>query len=130
MPRVLTPLVVTCACAVVAFGALRVALLPGAWPSSLAGMLFLPVVILLLERLRRRRADKGRGLRRLRQWRAALVGAGVLLAAAFLLSATDALGLTDSQGSGRSAAVLLASVIAVCSELLSNRLENAERRVD
>ncbi|MEE4299837.1 MAG: hypothetical protein V2J24_10385 [Pseudomonadales bacterium] len=129
-PRLLTPLVIVATVAVVAFGVLRAVLLPAAWPSSLLGMLFLPVVLLVLERARRRRADAGHPLRNLRELRAGLVGAGVLLATAFLLSCTDELGITDSDGAGRSVTVLLASAIAVFADLLSTPLEGAARKKD
>jgi len=130
VPRPLTPLVIISACAVVLFGVVRAVLLPDAWPSSLAGMLFLPIVLLLLERTRRRRVEAGRVWTQLREVRAALVGAGVLLATAFLLSSTDAMGITATEGSGRSAAVVLASVIAVFTNLLSSRLEGAAKKED
>ena len=129
-PRLLSPLVIAATAAVVVFGVLRALLLPGAWPSSLAGLLFLPVVLLVLERRRRRRAEAGAALRHLRELRAGVVGAGVLLATAFLLSTTDALGFTDAKGSGRSVAVLLASGIAVVTDLLASRLERAAKRED
>ena len=107
-------------CAVLLFGTLRIARLPGAWPSSLAGMLPLLVRLLVLERVRRRRIRSGGELKRLRKWRAAPVGAAVLLAAAFLPSSTDAPSISVSQGSSRSAAVLLESAIAVCADLLGS----------
>lgn len=126
-PRLLTPLVIAATVAVILFGVSRAVLMPGAWPSSLAGMLFLPAVLLVLERRRRRQADAGLTLGRVRELRAGLVGAGVMLATAFLLSATDRLGLTDSDGSGRLVTVLLASAIAVGTDLLSARLERAAK---
>jgi len=58
--------------------------------------------------------------------RAALVGAGVLLATAMLLSITDKLGITvqDAESDVRSLAVLLPAIIATAADLLSARLEH------
>lgn len=65
--------------------------------------------------------------------RAALVGAGVLLATAMLLSITDHLGITteNAEGGVRSLAVMIPAIIATAADLISARLEHqAEKDPD
>lgn len=122
-----TVLVVTVLCVV------RLVLLPESWASSLAALAFFPIAIGVLLIRSRSAPELGRARMVSGKTRAALVGAGVLLAVSLLLSITDNIGLTGQSGSGAGGTLIamLSATVAVAVDLLSARLERqAEKDPD
>ena len=126
MVNLKTPLVITTVLIVLGMGVVRLVLVPEEWLSSLIALAFLPLAIGGLIFTSRSVSDPARTRKLSGRLRAALVGAGVLLATAMLLSVTDKLGITvqDAKSDVRSLAVLLPAIIATAADLLSARLEH------
>ena len=126
MVNLKTPLVITTVLIVLGMGVVRLVLVPEEWLSSLIALAFLPLAIGGLIFTSRSVSDPARTRKLSGRLRAALVGAGVLLATAMLLSITDKLGITvqDAESDMRSLAVLLPAIIATAADLLSARLEH------
>lgn len=126
MVNLKTPLVITTVLIVLGMGVVRLVLVPEEWLTSLIALAFLPLAIGGLIFTSRSVSDPSRTRKLSGRLRAALVGAGVLLATAMLLSVTDKLGITvqDAKSDVRSLAVLLPAIIATAADLLSARLEH------
>ena len=126
MVNLKTPLVITTVLIVLGMGVVRLVLVPEEWLTSLIALAFLPLAIGGLIFTSRSVSDPARTRKLSGRLRAALVGAGVLLATAMLLSVTDKLGITvqDAKSDVRSLAVLLPAIIATAADLLSARLEH------
>ena len=126
MVNLKTPLVITTVLIVLGMGVVRLVLVPEEWLSSLIALAFLPLAIGGLIFTSRSVSDPARTRKLSGRLRAALVGAGVLLATAMLLSVTDKLGITvqDAKSDVRSLAVLLPAIVATAADLLSARLEH------
>ncbi len=125
MIKLRTPLVIGTTLVVIVLGIVRLILLPASWLSSLAALVFFPLAFAILVYRSRSASDPEKAARISGRLRAALVGAGVLLATSLLLSITDELGLTtqSGDGDGRFLLVMLPAIIAVAADLLSARLE-------
>jgi len=103
----------------------RLLLMPEAWASSVAALLFLPLVIggiLLRHRARSTSAGAPRIPGKLR---AALVGSGILLATALIESMLESRGVLteNSEDSGGILLTVLPALVAVGIDLFSARLE-------
>ena len=133
MAKLLTPLTIGTTLVVMALGIARLLLMPDAWVSSLAALLFFPLVLggVLLKH--------GSGYRRLGAVKVAgklrdgLVGAGVLLASALAESMIETLGLMPGRagGVGGTLVVALPAVVAIGIDIFSARLERrAEKEQD
>lgn len=94
--------------------------------SLLVAMLFLPLSMAALFVMMRRVRNHERAIKLGSNLRAALVGAGVLLATSLAFRITDIFGWTggETQLSGRSVIVFMPAIAAVLIELLSARLEH------
>jgi hypothetical protein len=125
MIKLRTPLVIGTLLVVAVLSIVRLVLLPEAWASSLAALAFYPLAIGVLMIRSRSPSDSDRYRKNSGRLRAALVGAGVLLATSLLLSITDRLGLTGQGGGGggRSLMVMLPAIVAAAADFLSSRLE-------
>lgn len=125
MNRLLTPLVLFTVVFLSLLGVIRLVLLPDTWVSSVAAILFLPIVVggLLLKSSNTSQPKSETKVPG--KLRAALVAAGVALGCALLLSITEALGLTEATDDGgwRSLAVLVPAFIAAFADIASARLE-------
>jgi hypothetical protein len=133
MIKLRTPLVIGTLLVVAVLSILRLVLLPEAWASSIAALAFYPLAIGVLMIRSRSPSDSDRYRKNSGKVRAALVGAGVLLATSLLLSITDRLGLTGQGvgGGGRSLMVWLPAIVAAAADFLSSRLEHkAEKDPD
>jgi len=97
---------------------------PASWQTALLGLVFLPVAAGLMQLVGRWRARAGKGGRSAASIRAAMVGAGALLASALGFKIAEAVGLIDPEGdSGRSWISVLLILIVVFGDLLAARLE-------
>jgi hypothetical protein len=125
MIKLRTPLVIGTLLVVAVLSIVRLVLLPEAWASSLAALAFYPLAIGVLMIRSRSPSGSDRYRKNSGRLRAALVGAGVLLATSLLLSITDRLGLTGQGGGGggRSLMVMLPAIVAAAADFLSSRLE-------
>lgn len=125
MNKLLTPLVLFTVVFLSLLGLIRLVLLPDTWVSSLAAMLFLPIVLGVLLLKSNHPSQPKSEIKIHGKLRAALVAAGVALGCALLLSITEALGLTEAieNDRWRSMAVLLPAFIAAFADIMSARLE-------
>jgi len=133
MIKLRTPLVIVTVLVAEVLCVVRLVLLPESWLSSLAALTFLPLAIGVLVMRSNSALDPEKASKISGRLRAALVGAGVLLATSLLLSITDKLGLTENSGDGgdRSLIVMIPAIVAVAADILSTRLEQkAEKDPD
>ena len=133
MIKLKTPLVIGTVIVVTVLSIVRMVIAPESWASSLVALAFLPLAIGILVNRARSASDPERARKISGKLRAALVGAGVLLATSLLLSITDSLGLTGQSGGGRGRflVTILPAIVAVAADLLSARLERkAEKDPD
>jgi len=133
MVKIRTPLVIGTVLVVAVLCVVRLVLLPESWASSLAALAFLPIAVGVLVIRSRSASDPERARKVSGRLRAALVGAGVLLAISLLLSITDNIGLTGQSGGGggRTLIVMLSAIVAVAADVFSAQLERkAEKHPD
>ena len=133
MIKLRTPLVLGTVLVVTVLCVVRLVLLPESWASSLVALAFFPVATGVLLIRSRSALELGRAIMVSGKTRAALVGAGVLLAVSLLLSITDNIGLTEQSGGGAGGTLIamLSAIMAVAVDLLSARLERkAEKDPD
>ena len=133
MIKLRTPLVLGTVLVVTVLCVVRLVLLPESWASSLAALTFFPIATGVLLIRSRSAPELGRARMVLGKTRAAIVGAGVLLAVSLLLSITDNIGLTGQSGGGAGGPLIamLSAIVAVAVDLLSARLERkAEKDPD
>ncbi len=130
MIKLMTPLVVATTLAVILLGIARLLVIPESWPISLLGMLFLPLALSgLVWRARRKRPDQP--IKAPATLRAALVGAGMVLAMAMLESMAEFKGLlTDEDGTLGTLLVLGPALIAAWADVLGARLEKKAAQED
>ncbi|MEL7538951.1 MAG: hypothetical protein AAFZ58_16750 [Pseudomonadota bacterium] len=122
-PVIASRLVVATLLVVSALAITLMVLEPAQLAKWIAAIAFLPAALAGTIYLVSRRRSKSRKLPG--QLRAALVGAGVLLATALLFAVTDALGWTqDGEIQGRGFLIFLPAIVAVIVELVGMRLEH------
>lgn len=130
MIKLFTPLVVLTTAGVILLGIVRLWMIPDAWLISLVGMLFLPLALGLLVWRARRKSPEA-PVRASATLRAALVGAGMVLAMAMLESMAEYKGLlTDEDGTLGTLLVLVPALIAAWADVLSARLEKQAAKED
>ena len=126
-PRIATPLVVVTTLIVVALSITMLVLDPQQLGKWILAIIFLPLALGTTMYFARRRGAGGTSPRYFGQIRAALVGAGVLLATALGFAVTDTLGWTGEDGhlEGRGLLMFLPAIVAVVIELAGMALEKA-----
>ena len=129
-PRIATKLVVATTLVVTVLAITMMFLEPQGMLRWLLALAFLPAAVGSLMATARRRKSGTESRRVFGRIRAALVGAGVLLATALLFSVTDSLGWTGTDGEpqGRGLLMFLPAIIAVLAELAGMALENVAAR--
>ncbi len=125
--KIITPLTVGSAVLVAALAAVMMVLEPEDLWAWLVVMLFLPAAIVGLVIMTRRTGSHDRAPKISGGLRAALVGAGVLLATALAFSVTDNLGLTGAEGQFTATPIMaiLVALIATFVDFIGARLEHA-----
>ena len=125
MIKLLTPLVLGTVVIVSVLSVVQLILKPESWASSLIALAFLPLSIGILLYRSGSASDPSKARKVSGKLRAALVGAGVILATSLLLSITDYIGITlqKSEGAIGTLIALLSAMVVVAVDILSARLE-------
>lgn len=128
--KILTPLVLGTTAIVATLAAVMMWLEPQDLLAWLVTMIFLPASILFIVLFRGRTGDHNDHLKIGSSFRAALVGAGVLLASSLGFAVTDSFGLTGAEGqvAGTPIVTMLIAAVVVVIDLVGARLENAAEK--
>lgn len=127
--KLFSPIVLVVALAVAALSVAVLLLEPALWPRAVLSLIFLPVGGWFFLWVARRNAARSNGRKALIRIRAAMVGAGAVLASALGFRVVEALGVETGAG-GQSVISLVLILVVVCGDLLAARMDSDADKLD
>lgn len=127
--KLFSPIVLFVALVVATLSVAVLLLEPALWPRAVLSLIFLPVGGWFFLWVGRRNAARSNGRKALIRIRAAMVGAGALLASALGFRVVEALGV-ETQAAGQSVISLVLILVVVCGDLLAARMDSDADKVD
>ncbi|MEC9250565.1 MAG: hypothetical protein VX501_07940 [Pseudomonadota bacterium] len=127
--KLFSPIVLSVALAVAVLSVAVLLLEPTLWPRAVLSLVFLPVGGMFFLWVSRRNAAHSNGRKALIRIRAAMVGAGAVLASALGFRVAEALGVETDTG-GQSVIGLILVLVVVCGDLLAARMDSDADKMD